>query len=304
MADIILPEMPSVGGNNFLLISVVEQAKNLNQRLKRIAQAILPASIYPIVRRVWRFFRLRRWPRRKTNAGSSASALACCIAYNDHGGFCIPLSSRHRPAVQAILRGEVWERETIDYIRSHVGDGDIIHAGTYYGDFLPGLSRSIGPGAVVWAFEPNPENVRCARITIEMNGLANIRLTAAALGEREGTLSLVITDAKGIPLGGASHVHGVSHPDGDGDSIVIPMTTLDDAIGSDRRISIVQLDVEGYERSVLAGAMKIIRRCKPILILESLPDQSWLSENLFPLGYRVEGRVEENTILRVMDSDR
>ena len=42
----------------------------------------------------------------------------------------MPLSSQHRPAVQKILAGEVWEPSTIDFLTSNCKDGDIVHAGT------------------------------------------------------------------------------------------------------------------------------------------------------------------------------
>jgi len=66
---------------------------------------------------------------------------------------------------------------------------------------------------------------------------------------------------------------------------------------SDRHIAIIELDVEGFEKPALAGALETIKRCKPILILETLPEEDWLNENIFNLGYRKMGKVHENTIL-------
>ena len=45
--------------------------------------------------------------------------------------------------------------------------------------------------------------------------------------------------------------------------------------------------------------METIRRCRPLIILETRPDASWISENLYPLGYQEAGRVQYNSILRI-----
>jgi hypothetical protein len=111
-----------------------------------------------------------------------SSVLDCRLSYNKFGGFCVPASSQHRPAAHAILTGRVWESETIEFITTRCGDGDVVHAGTYFGDFLPALSKACRPDARVWAFEPNTENYRCAKITIGLNGLQNVVLTNAGLG--------------------------------------------------------------------------------------------------------------------------
>ena len=84
-------------------------------------------------------------------------------ASNEHGRYCVPGSSQGRPVAQAILRSEVWEAETLELLCAADPDGDIVRAGTFFGDFLPALSRSRASGALVWAFEPSAENHECAR---------------------------------------------------------------------------------------------------------------------------------------------
>src|SRR5882672_2138462 len=106
--------------------------------------------------------------------GSGDRVLQCRVSYNKYGGYCVPSSSVHRPAAQKILSGDVWEPDTIEFMVNHVGDGDIVHAGAYFGDFIPALSQACKPSAKLWTFEPNPENYRCALITIEINGLRNV----------------------------------------------------------------------------------------------------------------------------------
>jgi hypothetical protein len=80
--------------------------------------------------------------------------------------------------------------------------------------------------------------------------------------------------------------------------VPVRVVTVDETVPPDRAVSIVQLDVEGFEQNALMGAYKTILRCKPILLVETLPKEEWLAENIFPLGYRVAGNLHGNTVLK------
>jgi FkbM family methyltransferase len=230
-----------------------------------------------------------------------SSALQCTVAYNRHGGYCVPWSSRHRPAAQRILAQDVYEPDTIEFMCARCGDGDVVHAGTFFGDFLPALSKAVAPGARILAFEPNTENYRCARITMEINECANITLHHAALGASTGYLLLRTSDADGVPLGGASHV--VAHdPDETGALEPVQVLRLDETADTARPISLIQLDVEGYEREALAGALTSIRKWRPVIILEvwahsPLLESDWFRDNILSLGYRRTRNLHGNAVL-------
>lgn len=219
------------------------------------------------------------------------------IAYNKMGGYCTPISSQQRPVVQQILKGRVHEADTIEFIRSNCGKGDVVHAGTFFGDFLPGISSGLSPGAKVWAFEPNKENFRCASITVILNGLTNVILKNAGLGESKSVQKLLVRTPDGTNLGGTSRI--VSSEEGTTYSIDI--VSIDQEIPSDRHITVIQLDVEGYEESVLKGAMETIRRWKPALILEvesfDYTISDWMNENILSMGYHVSQMVHQNIVL-------
>jgi FkbM family methyltransferase len=228
---------------------------------------------------------------------ASNRLLQCCIAYNKYGGYCIPLSSRHRPAAKKILAGEVWEADTIEFVQSNCGDGDLVHAGTYFGDFLPALSASCKPGAIVWAFEPNVENYRCACITITLNGLKNVRIRNVALGAKHGSLPLQVLDATGQALGGGSQLSEDAAGIDKTSYVAARIVPLDSVVPVQRRVSVAQFDVEGFEKPVIAGALGTIRRWKPIIVLEQLPEGAWLERNLAPLGYGILQRISNNVVL-------
>ena len=223
--------------------------------------------------------------------------LRCSIAYNTHGAYCVPDASRHRPAAQTILAGEVWEPNILALFTDAPTPRDIVHAGTFFGDFLPALARSCTGGAQVWAFEPNPENARCADLTCRLNQLDNVQLMHAGLGETNGRGVLRTLDASGRGLGGASRFVAQPKPD----TKVVPVVTIDDVIPANRDVGVIQLDVEGAELCVLRGALATIRRCRPVLILEAPRNTTsytsgFFADDILSLGYEPLGFIHENAL--------
>lgn len=224
--------------------------------------------------------------------------LRCVVAYNRHGGYCIPRGAMHRPCAQAILRGEEYEPETVAAIRRHAAIGDVVHAGTFFGDMLPAAARACAPGGWVWAFEPNQENHRCAALTVTINGLRNVHLEHAACGRAAGEALLRVTDRSGASLGGKSEVVDSLDPTSGERGYAVPVVRIDDVVPDDRHVALVHLDVERSEREALTGALDTIRRCLPTLVLETVPDGDWCAEHLAPLGYRAAGRVGPNVVFQ------
>ncbi|MGZ8185402.1 MAG: FkbM family methyltransferase [Methylococcaceae bacterium] len=270
--------------------------------MKQLIKKIIPHRIMPLAQRIFRtFFAKSSKSDFSKEQYDSLTALKCSVSYNKYGGYCVPESSRHRPAARKILAHDIHEPKTIEFLISHCGNGDIVHAGTYFGDFLPALSKACIPSAKVWAFEPNPENYRCAKITIQINDLKNVELANAGLGAQKETLLMKISDENGQALGGASRISGKDSSDISGGIEPVDIVTIDDSVGSDRHISIIQLDVEGHEKQALSGALKTIQRCLPIIIVEILPDSTllesdWFATNIQSLGYKIFDMVHGNTI--------
>jgi len=243
--------------------------------------------------------RPRKLPRAQYEA---LTALKCRIWYNRYGGYCLPESSLHRTAPRKILRGEVYEPDTLEFMREHCAGGDIVHAGTYFGDFLPALSPACSEGCTLWAFEPNPENYRCAQITTLINGLDNVRLQNAGLGEAPGLLQMRTRDSRGVSLGGKSRLLSGEAFDPATDEVV-HIVTVDSVVGDLRPVSIIQLDVEDHEQAALTGALQTIQRCLPIIILEvrrgsALLESEWFRETILALGYRQTDKLHGNSVYR------
>ncbi len=234
----------------------------------------------------------------QASAALPATAPDSVLATNEHGSYCVPRSSLHRPVARAILEAQVWEPETLDLMRASDPNGDIVHAGTFFGDFIPALARSRNAGALVWAFEPSRENYECATVTISLNGLENVVLRHAGLDVHAGTALLATTDRTGLPLGGASRVVRDRARARFTNNESIDLVALDETLDEDRDVAVLQLDVEGHEQQALTGAMRMVARCRPLIVLETVPEAEWIEQHLTPLGYRIEGALNANTVLR------
>ena len=257
----------------------------------------VPLSIRKVARRVAGDRKPTLRPAITRPGSGTPETLSCCVAYNEHGGYCVPIGSIARPSAQRVMAGGVWEPDTLALIRESCGVGDIVHAGTYFGDFLPFLSRSAVPGARVWAFEPNIEHFRCAEVTIALNGLSNVELLNAGLGASQDSAALRVEDETGTRLGGGSYVVDAEQVGRAGVQL-IDIVAIDDVVPQDRDVGVVQLDVEGFEHDALAGARATIARCRPLIIVERRLEDEWFAEHLAPLGYEVVGRVDFNSVLR------
>jgi FkbM family methyltransferase len=269
--------------------------KNIKLYLKRN----LPNYLLTPLLNFYIWYRFRNNAKHLSPINKSHLILSATIANNEYGSYCIPRRAIQRPAVQAILRGEVWEKNTLEFISRHCAEGDIVHAGTFFGDFIPYLSNSLKCGAQIWAFEPNPTSFKCAQITILLNELKNVNIFNSGLSDYSKDAQMHTYDADGKSRGGSSEILTKQSDVDSSLTEMVSLVSIDETIPSDRVVSVIQLDVEGFEEFALSGAFSVIDRCKPILILELLPKESWLIDNIYSRGYEMAGKVCGNYIFKI-----
>lgn len=209
------------------------------------------------------------------------------ISQNKYGKYSVP--DHNTSASRTIRSGGIYEPETIKYILNHCRDGNVIHCGAYFGDFLPALGKIPG---TVFAFEPNMENYNHAKETIVLNGLENIHLRNVALSDKSDILNIKVKDGSNF-LGGGSHL--VENETND--THKIKSVSIDEL--ELNNISLIHLDVEGHEEKVILGAIKTIQKYKPILIVENLPSKETFNKLLKPLGYQYSGKIYINTLITI-----
>lgn len=218
-------------------------------------------------------------------------------AQNLYGKYAIPVSSKDRPAAQSILKGDIWESKTIEFILNQNIDGDIIHAGTYFGDFLPALSKH-NPNSKIYAFEGSKNSFEAASETIKINELYNVVLSHKILGDTNEKVNFLVSSDNQEDLGGvSSKVKNESQH-----TITVEQVSLDKFIGLEKKVGLIQLDIEGEELDAIKGSENLIRKYRPILILErnkKLDSSEWFISFLNELGYQYINEIHGNLIYKV-----
>lgn len=174
------------------------------------------------------------------------------------GDYFVPKYAEHRPASTAILSGDLYEPETHTVIAKILAErgGDLIHAGTFFGDMLPTFSRACS--GIVYAFEPVLENYILAKLCLEANNLENVLLLNAALGSEISVAKIDTGSANETHRGGSSTISSEGQLTG---QITI------DCLGL-ANVTVIELDVEGHELYALQGARETIERSAPVILIE------------------------------------
>lgn len=136
------------------------------------------------------------------------------------------------------------------YIGSGKELGNVIHAGGNIGIYALEFSKR---SKNVYVFEPASENF--SALCLNCATKENIFLYKAALGNDNRTIN-VVNDTPDKQCGAWRVV-----PTGN-----IPTLKIDDLALDD--VSIIHLDIEGFELFALKGAEQTIKRCKPIIGVE------------------------------------
>ncbi len=114
----------------------------------------------------------------------------------------------------------------------------------------------------VFAYEPNPKIFGILRRSVRR---ANVTLRPAALSDASGRDLLIVPRRK---AGYSNQLATLRKDKFTGEVMEVPVETrrLDDEdVGE---VGFIKIDVEGFERKVLAGAARTIERCRPRLLIE------------------------------------
>lgn len=158
----------------------------------------------------------------------------------------------------------------------------VVDVGANIGQWSTMLLDLITPEKLI-VVEPQP--AAFARLQAEFRANPRVQLHNVALGESEGMVQLNITrDTTGASvLQPRDQMREVIGSNWTVESKVdVPMTTLDSLLVDVPEVSLLKIDVQGYEKAVLAGAQRTLTKTKFLLIeLNYMPQYeggSWLGE--------------------------
>jgi FkbM family methyltransferase len=179
-----------------------------------------------------------------------------------------------------------WESETIPVFYKMAQSAQIVlDIGANTG-FYTLLACTANPNARVIAFEPVPRVYEKLMEHIRINHFDD-RCEA----HRMAVSNFVGTAQMHVPFGDLPTSASLN-TDGfrglSGTLVEVPVTTVDAVMG-DKPVDLAKIDVEGFEPQVLEGMQMTLRRFRPALFIECLPDGPYreVEEILKNLGYQI-----------------
>jgi FkbM family methyltransferase len=191
------------------------------------------------------------------------------------GGFVWKMhdSGRRGRIMDTLRGGNPVEPAVLDDMRELGLSGRAIDVGGGVGNHA--LWLAIACGLQVETFEPRLHEVIAANIaTNGLDGL--VTLYPVALGESAGLAHWSDQQRGHLEAGGGE----------------VPVRTLDSYAFDD--VALIKIDVEGMEVAVLAGALKTIKRDRPVIYAEANTEQHLEQHRAFlePLGYKYGRRFK------------
>jgi FkbM family methyltransferase len=188
-----------------------------------------------------------------------------------------------------------YEAEVTAFLTDSLMPGMVAYnSGAHVGIHALFMAKKVGRKGTVCAFEPWPSNLECLERNIALNRgrVGNVIAVAKAVCDRNGRIPMT--------RGSTDGTHHLTGPE-EAASVEVEATTLDSfAAETGLDPDLILVDVEGAEIAVLQGAMSLIRRARPDLLLEHHGDayHAALKELLTAEGYRISSVGSRHMLAR------
>lgn len=194
--------------------------------------------------------------------GANGQILVCDA---QHNVYILPANVSQSWSLAATGRYDTAECRLIEWFAQP--DSTVLDIGASLGLYSVPLASCAQKGSFhVQAVEPIPENMNYLKRSIELNGLSDyITFVSNALGPERGLIPMDVEPglAGNAALRTGKHEHHKGFvPYGN-----VNVQPLDD-LHFTHPLSIIKIDVEGYELDVLLGGEEVIRSTRPVIIGE------------------------------------
>jgi FkbM family methyltransferase len=178
--------------------------------------------------------------------------------------------------------GSFYEVSMLEAIASNFPQNTVLDVGANIGNHSLYLAK-FTTATTIHAFEPMPRSFEHLSANMKRNDCENVTLHNFALSDSSGVAKMNFPDPTNQGMAKISE-----------EGIEVQVIRLDDL--NIEKVSLIKIDVEGHELSVLRGGLETIRKNRPHLYIE-IQDENLLSEVedfLFELSY-FRGRVYNST---------
>jgi len=163
-----------------------------------------------------------------------------------------------------VLEREEWEPHLTSIFNKYIKETDVVmDCGAHIGYHTLQMSKL---AQKVYSFECNPKTYLYLKQNTQH--LKNIEINKLGLSDRVGgtTINYCVEHNTGMcalndnPMGSPEQIKKMIK------KINVSLISIDCMVLS--RLNFIKIDVEGYERKVIDGALRTIHRCKPIMVIE------------------------------------
>lgn len=175
-----------------------------------------------------------------------------------------------------------------------LGNGDqAVDCGANYGLYTRFFAEKVGPTGRVYSVEPVPSTFAVLSANVRRLNLANATVVNKAVSDEPGQVTMT------VPVGGGGKNFYQAHIMKSGEapaavrSFTVEASPIDRIVPDGAAIRLMKVDVEGHELPAMKGALGLLRRDEPALLIEvsGSPDVPGSAADLFRLltglGYRV-----------------
>lgn len=205
---------------------------------------------------------------------------------------------------ESIQKNKSWEPELLEILKQNYKQNtNFLDIGSNYGCHTIGIANEIkknnGNGKI-YSFEIQPEIINLFKENIELNNLQDyIIINEFGLGDKNENKEFIISNNYDYDLNPGSASLNNKDKNDKNKKETITIKKLDD-LNIDN-ISLIKIDVEGYELQALEGGIKTISKHKPTIIIEIWNNnfdeyKNWINKN-FPF-YDILKGVHDNYILK------
>jgi FkbM family methyltransferase len=220
------------------------------------------------------------------------------IVYNIEDGIKIHLNRNSR--LTEFILFQHFEENEINFLNKFLKDGDIVfEIGANIGLHALHEAKAVGNSGKVFAFEPVPSTYNTMLANLKLNAFNNIATYNVGLSNNKGQLEMNVSsnyDAWNTLVDQSKMVANTNIYDS---KIYVDLIKLDDFMMEEnidlKKISLLKIDVEGWEKFVLLGGSSFLKNESPVLMIEFDENNTWaagylcheLYDLLVSFGYEI-----------------
>lgn len=163
--------------------------------------------------------------------------------------------------------------EALEFFRAYLGPGDrVVDVGANIGDTVLTSALQVGSNGRVWAVEPHPRTYHFLLSNLKLNHIHNVETINCAAGAASGEVTFADDRRDDMNRVGTG-------------ALTVQVERLDALVKCPGTITLIKVDVEGYEKPVFEGADEILSRTSSIHFEVSQRHFSWF-------GYRISDLLQ------------